>query len=169
MKKLLIIFLGLALTVTSVNAQEKPLKLGHINSQEILQALPERAAAEKEINDLRANLEKTLTELSKEYETKVVEFQSMDPSTPAASQEALKNEIIGLEGRIQTFQATAEQELMQKQEAKLQPMLTKVQEAIDAVGAENGFTYILDVSTGTVLYKSGEDVGVLVKKKLGIM
>jgi len=169
MKKLLIIFLGLALTVSSVNAQELPTKLGHINAQEILQAMPERAKAEKEITDLRTNLESTLQELSKEYEGKVGQFQQMDPSTPVTTQEALKNEIIGLETRIQSFQVNAEQELVQKQEALLQPMLKKVQDAIDVVGKENGFTYIFDVSTGSVLYKAGEDIGVMVKKKLGIM
>jgi len=92
MKKLLIIFLGLALTASSVNAQELPTKLGHINAQEILQAMPERAKAEKEITDLRTNLESTLQELSKEYEGKVGQFQQMDPSTTVATQEKLSGE-----------------------------------------------------------------------------
>ena len=169
MKKLLIICLGLVLSGTSMNAQTALTKLGHINSQEILQAMPARVVAEKQMTDLRTKLETRLQDMSKEYESKVVQFQSQDPSTPAATVEAMKSEIIELETRIQTYQVSAEQELLKKQEELLQPMLEEVQSAIDAVGSENGFAYIFDVSTGAVLYKAGEDVGVLVKKKLGMM
>ncbi len=169
MKKLLIICLGLVLSIGASNAQEVPVKLGHINSQEILMAMPGRVAAEKEMEALKTKLEASLMDMSKTYEAKVGEYQSLAADTPPSTIEALKNEIIGLESRIQNYQISAEQDLAKKQEDLLQPMLQDVQKAIDEVGAENGFAYIFDISTGTILYKAGEDVSVLVKKKLGIM
>ena len=43
-----------------------------------------------------------------------------------------------------------------------------VRDAIEAVGKEQGFTYIFDTSTGVTLYNGGEDVTDLVKTKLGM-
>jgi len=50
----------------------------------------------------------------------------------------------------------------------LMPMIERVQDAINDVGAENGFTYIFDTSTGATVYTGGEDVGSLVRAKLGM-
>ena len=49
----------------------------------------------------------------------------------------------------------------------LTPMIQKVQQAIEEVGKEHGFTYIFDSSMGATLYNGGEDVSSLVKTKLG--
>lgn len=169
MKKVLIIAISLFVSTTALMAQQALTKLGHINSQEILQAMPERVQAEKDMEAYRAKLEATLKQMSTEYESKVVEYQGLTEDTPASTIENLQKSIVELENRIQQYQVSAEQDLLSKQNELLQPMLLKVQEAIDAVGKENGFAYIFDISTGTVVYKAGEDVGVLVKKKLGLM
>ena len=48
--------------------------------------------------------------------------------------------------------------------------MDKLQNAIKAVGAEGGYTFIYDMSMGVVLYagNGAEDVTPLVKAKLGI-
>ena len=54
----------------------------------------------------------------------------------------------------------------------LEPILIKLQDAIEAVGKENGYDYILNAdnfSGGVILYKKpGDDVTALVKAKLGM-
>jgi len=58
----------------------------------------------------------------------------------------------------------------QKESQLLQPIIEKADKAIKEVGKENGYTYIFDLSRGSVVYFSevSEDVLPLVKKKLGI-
>lgn len=47
-------------------------------------------------------------------------------------------------------------------------MIERAREAIQAVGAEEGFTYIFDTSSGATVYEGGEDVISMVKAKLGL-
>ena len=81
-----------------------------------------------------------------------------------------EKEIIDLQGRIQQFQANAEQEFEAKRAEKLSPILEKIQNAINAVGKEKGYTYILDTATGAAVYIGTDAVDATkdVKAKLGI-
>jgi outer membrane protein len=74
-----------------------------------------------------------------------------------------------LEQRIQAAQEKAQEDLAKQEEELLKPMVDRATVAIKEVASANNFTYILDVSTGTVLvYDKGEDILPLVKAKLGI-
>lgn len=50
----------------------------------------------------------------------------------------------------------------------VQPLIDKAKKAIEEVAKENGFTYIIDTSSGALLYSGGEDILPLVKKKLNL-
>ena len=63
---------------------------------------------------------------------------------------------------------TIQNDLAQMEQTVLAPMIERVRKAIQDVGAEQGFTYIFDTSTGVTLYNGGEDVTELVKTKLGM-
>ena len=63
---------------------------------------------------------------------------------------------------------TIQNDLAQMEQQLLAPMIERVRDAIEAVGKEQGFTYIFDTSTGVTLYNGGVDVGELVKTKLGM-
>ena len=63
---------------------------------------------------------------------------------------------------------TIQNDLAQMEQQLLAPMIERVRKAIQDVGAEQGFTYIFDTSTGVTLYNGGEDVTELVKTKLGM-
>ena len=69
---------------------------------------------------------------------------------------------------MQEFGSTVQNELVSLEQELLMPMVERVQEAINQVGAENGFTYIFDTSSGATVYTGGEDVGALVRAKLGM-
>ena len=94
-------------------AQKAP-KIGHINSNDLLTAMPERATVQKELEEHANQLRATLDAMRKEYETKVAEFQSkQDVMTDIIKQTKIK-EITDLEKRITEFQQTAESDLQKK-------------------------------------------------------
>ncbi len=163
MKKIIIIAIVCIGAVFTGNAQ----KLGHIDSQELLLSMPERAAIETELQEYASVLETHLNSMKKDYEAKVLEIQS-NPNLPEAIYNDKVRKLQELEQSMQEFQQTANQDLAKKESELLQPMIDKAQAAITAVAEENGFTYILDASTGVTLYNGGEDVLPLVKAKLGL-
>jgi outer membrane protein len=83
--------------------------------------------------------------------------------------EAKVKEIQDLELRIQQFQQTSQEGVQQKRNEVLAPLLEKAQNAINAVAEENGYTYIFDISLGSIVYgDESRDIMPLVKVKLGI-
>ena len=152
----------------SLMAQEA--KLGHVNSQEILTAMPERATIEKTISDLQSQWEKEMTKMREEYYAKMKEFQDKQATMPESIKQARQSEIAELEQRITTFQQTASTDLQKKQQELFTPVIDKVKKAINEVGSENGYLYLFDLSTQSIIYQSpkSNDVTPLVKKKLGL-
>lgn len=165
--KLTIVLLVVVIS-TSVFGQ-KTVKIGHINSNELLSAMPERTKIQKDLETYATDLRTTLETMRKEYDTKIKDFQGkQDVMTEVIKNSKIK-EITDLEKRITEFQQTAEADLQKKEEELLQPVIDKAKEAINTVAKEGAYTYILDSSVGVVLYSvEGDDILPAVKKKLGL-
>lgn len=145
-------------------------KFGHVNSQEILMAMPERVTIENTLDTLQTQWENEMVKMREEYLAKIKEFQDKQATMPESIKQARQSEIVDLEQRISTFNQTASADLQQKQQELLTPVIDKIRKAIEEVGAENGFTYIFDMAAPSIIYQSpkANDVTPLVKKKLGI-
>lgn len=163
MKKILLLAVLSLGTVTYAAAQ----KFGHANFGEIISLMPERAKAEKEVQDLQKKLEARLTTMIETYQGKITEFESDTTLTPAVRR-SLQSEIQDLQGRIQEFQQTATTEIQVKQNELMSAMFKRVQDAAGEVGKEGGYTYIFDSGSDAMLYAGGEDVTAKIKTQLGI-
>ena len=162
-------FLGIALFVMSgmANAQ---VKLAHVNTAEILDVMPDKATAEKSLEKYYGELQGQLEAMAKEYQTKMQDYEANQATMSNLVKQSKEKEIIDLQTRIQQFQANAENEFEAKRAELLKPILDKIQNAINAVGKEKGYTYILDLATGAAVYVGTDAVDCTkdVKAKLGI-
>ncbi len=166
MKKLLIALCVLLTSATGANAQTK---LGHIDRQGLMLALPERKGAEEKMQAFAKQLDDKLKAMGDEYQAKVAEVQATFDTMTQTQKEAAQREIGELEQRITAAQETAKQDLAKQEQELLAPMMERTDKAIKDVANTNNFTYIFDSSTGMVLfYDKGEDIMPLVKKSLGI-
>lgn len=168
MKKFILLLLGICyLSITFSNAQPN-LKIGHINSQELLQAMPEadtaQAKLEKMARDLQLQLESMQVELNNKYQ----DYISKRDSYSELIRQTKEDELHNIQQRIQQFSQVAEQDLQKKRMDLFKPILDKANKAIEQVAKENNFTYILDLSSGVVLYHSENSIDILplVKAKL---
>lgn len=146
-------------------------KIGHINSNDLLMSMPERATIETEIQNHAKQLENQLLTMQREFETKYQEFQAKEAMMTDAIREDKIKEMKGLEQRLQDFQESAQTDLQRKEQKLTEPLINKAKAAIEEVGKENGFTYILDSGVGVILYMdptNSVDILPLVKKKLGL-
>ncbi len=145
-------------------------KFGHVNSQELIMAMPERTTIESTLDELQTQWETELVKMREEYYTKVQEYQEKQATMPESIKQARQSEIVELEQRITTFTQSAQTDLQQKQQELLMPLIEKIKKAIGEVGAEGKYTYIFDLSTQSIVYESpnSNDVTALVKTKLGI-
>ena len=144
-------------------------KLGHIDRQQLMLSLPERKDAESKMQAFAAELDKRLRAMGAEYERTVTEARSKAETMTNTEREMATREIQKLEQRIQAAQEKAQEDLAKQEEELLKPMVDRTNAAIKSVANANGFTYIFDTSTGSVLfYEKGTDILPLVKTELGV-
>jgi outer membrane protein len=166
MRNILALAIVVLLSFGAVSAQ-KPAKFGHINSNELLTLMPERAAAAAKIDTFAKEIEKQMKELMSEYQAKVDKFEKESPNMSDLVKKDKIEDIKNLENRIRNFQQDAQNTIEDKERELIEPILTKAKKAIEEVAKENGYTYIFDTSVGAVLYwEESDNVLSLVKKKL---
>lgn len=157
-------------TILAFSTEAFAQKFGYVDTQELLSAMPERAQAETDIQNYAKELESQLRAMSTEWESKYGEYQAKATTMTDAIKKTKEKEIMDLEARIKEFQATAQDEIANKEKELLQPMIDKAKKAIEDVAKENKYTYVFDSSVGVLLYKpEGDDILPLVKKKLNII
>ena len=169
MKKAFIVALVAMLAFGGNAMAQKTIKLGHINSNDLMQIMPGRdsaqAALQKEVEELQADMEA----MKKEYETKVNDYMAKRDQLSELIRKSKESDLQAMASRIEEFQANAQKLLEERQEALLKPIIDRAKKAIEEVGKENGYTYIFDAGVGAVLYsQDSDDIMPLVKKKLGL-
>jgi len=157
-----------ALLITGLTFESSAQKFGHINAQELLLSMPDRATAEATIQKQAGEFDNLLKEMQTELTTLTQEFEAKNQTWPDAIRNTKYTAIMNKQREMEEFAANAQDELSKQEATLLKPMLDAAQKAINEVGKENGFTYIFDTSTGAVVYDGGENVMALVKTKLGI-
>jgi len=145
-------------------------KFGHINSQEILNSMPEYATARTEVETLQKQFEQDLQGMQAELQKKAEAFEKEEKDLPEKIKERRVKELQDLDARIKQSYQDNSQTLQETSAKKMQEITAKITEAIKAVGMEGGYVYIMDV-TGGVPYISttlSTDVTAQVKEKLKI-
>ena len=146
-------------------------KIGHINSLKIMQDLPavKQADASYEAygTQLQKQLESRYTALQTKRQNIMNQMNAGQLSQIQISQYEKEIQTEGLE--LQKMEVDMSKKLDAKRQELFEPINAKVQAAIDAVASENGFTYILDLGSGSVLFsKPANDLTTLVLNKLGL-
>lgn len=144
-------------------------KLGHINSGELMRLMPEVDSAEQKLVTYTKDVEAELRTIQTELENKYSEFQAnQNQWTELIKQTKLKM-IQDLESRFNEYRQNAEKELEEQRTKLFNPIIEKARQAVAEVAKENKYTYIFDTTGGTLLYSDESDnIMALVKKKLNL-
>lgn len=143
--------------------------LGHINSQDIISIMPEAATAQLELQKELEDLQEKGSMLTSEYESQLKDFQINQQTMSDIERNDQLKSLQSLEERITLFQQSAQQSISLKEAELFEPILKKIQNAIDEVAKEKGYSYVFDVggNTGNLVYKNDtHDMTSLVKAKL---
>ena len=159
----MILMLALALPILA-SAQ----KIGHVSSQEIMAIMPETKKMAERLDSLQGVYETQLANMQEEFNKKLTEFQQQQATMTAGVKEFRQQELAEMEQRTQMFYQTVQKELQAKQVEFLQPVQTKLLEAIKKVGAAQGCTYVMDKASMLYIAPDALDLTAAVKAELGI-
>lgn len=148
------------------------LKFGHINSDELIQSLPEFDSASVKLQSFQTELVNALELMSVDLNNKSDAYNKDLKNLTEVVKQVKEQELVDLDRRIREFQTSAQEQLQTRQAELFQPIMEKVDKALKDVGKENGFVYIFTIGQGSQLVYFDEtksvNVMALAKAKLGV-
>ena len=167
MKKLIICAICAICGFTTANAQGK---FGHVNTQEIIQAMPEYNTAKAEIDKLTSQYEADLKAMQDELQKKADAFDKEQATLPDNIKQRRQTELQEMYQKIQQSYQDNQQALQKASSEKMQAITAKVLEAIKAVGQAGDFVIINEINAGIPYINTtlSTDVTAQVKTKLGL-
>ena len=167
MKKLIICAICAICGFTTANAQGK---FGHVNTQEIIQAMPEYSKAEQEIKALQSQYEDDLKSMQDELQKKSEAFDKEQATLPDNIKQRRQQELQEMYQKIQQSYQDNNQALQKASAEKMQAITSKVLEAIKSVGQAGGYVLINEINAGIPYISTtlSTDVTAQVKAKLGL-
>lgn len=167
-----IILSAIAVLCFGFVASAQGVKIGYTNVEYIMSLMPEMEQIDADITDYGAQLDQQIQTKTRDFQQQVQSYQqSMNSMTDQARGEK-EQQLTKMQQDIQKFQQDVQASYQRKLQELLEPVQTKVYNAINAVAAENNYTHILSDTAGQapiLLYTKDDDPFTeLVLTKLGI-
>jgi len=147
-------------------AQES--KIAYVNRLDIIFAMPEYAQMMDSLTKSEKILQNDIKEVNDELMKKYTDYVAQRDSLSENIRLIKEKEIDDFRQRLENFQQFAQQKQDELQQALIAPILNKFQKAVDDVGRENNFLYILDSQMLTFTSTNATNATPLIRKKLGL-
>ncbi|MCF1192923.1 OmpH family outer membrane protein [Mangrovimonas sp. AS39] len=169
MKQLKTILFATALFFGAINFSQAQSKVAHINTQSLIEAMPDMKNAQSELDKLAKTYEADIQASITEYQNKAKQYEAEAQTKTDEENQKRSNELMTMQQNIQQYRATAQQEMQKKEIDLLKPITEKAKAAILKVARAQGFDYVLDSTQGGgVIMADGKNLLDDVKKELGI-
>ena len=173
-----ILFLSIVLNLQAqAQSNNSELKIGYVNPQSILANMPEMRAVQQRLQNFTARKQQELSTLEQEFQTQVAEYQQKVGVISADAQQQEEARLGQLQQELLQAQEVAEQELAQRRDELVGPLLEQIGSAIEAVAQKQGLSYVLNTTTSSgdmiILYASEDfrakfDITQSVMEELGM-
>ena len=157
-KSILLLVVMFLLGITTINAQQNQ-RIAYVDSDYILENIPEYGDAQEEINQLSKQWEKEITalfqeaqELDREYQTESVLLSEDQKRKKKEAITAKRQEAENL--RMQYY--GPEGELFSKRAELIQPIQEKVYNAINQIAQLKNYAFVFDKASGTTMLYCNE-------------
>ena len=182
MKKNLL-FLAFALFALSASAQQNPavgaqqattaaqpvLRFGYFSFEQVFHTMPGYAIAKHNMDELRGKYDEETKRVETEFNSKYEEFLDGQRSYAKSILEKRQAELRELMEKNIAFKAEAARLLKKAEKEAYAPLKAKMNAALQQIGKENGFAFILNTDNNATPYLSAEmgvDITEALKEKM---
>jgi outer membrane protein len=151
-----IVYTFMLLFISTATHAQSNSNIGHINMNEILQSLPEADSARAVIQKETADMESVYEEMQVTYNNLVNDYQNGLTGFTDLQRKAKEDEILDKQKRLQEFEQNANIRLQQRNLELMQPIYTRINQAISKIAGREELDYILDLSNGAVVFTSDD-------------
>lgn len=169
MLKKILLAVAIALPMFGASAQTT-LKIGVVDTDALIQAMPETQEAQKKLADNSKKYEDEYARLQEEMKRMYDELSNMKDDELPAIKERKTREFQDYQTKVQNFLQSADQDMQRQQQELMAPISQKIKDAVESVGKEGGFSMIENYTPQLLLYYTSPvvDITPQVKAKLGI-
>ena len=139
-----LLVLATLLSVAPAAAQQK---IAHIDSEAVLQRLPEFQSAQQEIERLTTQYQGEVDALSREAEALEREFSARELLYTEQERQTKQGEIAAKRQEVEALRRRyfgPQGELVRDQQQRLRPIQERVLDAVETVADEAGYDYVFD-------------------------
>ena len=157
MKRILLSNLFILLLSAGAFAQ---LKVGYMNPQKALSSLPEYEAALNQVNTLLTQRDAELTSDANSLQTQVTEYQEIAASLNDQQRLATETQLDSLNQAYLAKRQSFQDEIQTRRAQLLQPIIAKVNSALEAVAEELKLDIVLNQQTSvgdSIIYYTSDD------------
>ncbi|MBU8883342.1 molecular chaperone Skp [Flavobacteriaceae bacterium JJC] len=164
MKKLSVLFAAVMMLMTAgaVSAQ----KVASMDYEAVLSAMPETKKMTTDLDTFSKTKGDELNKQAESFQKEVQQYQAEGAKLTEAQRTAKEGELQKKQQNLQQLQQTAQNDLAQRRDAAVKPIIEKLNNAVAKVAKANGFDFIIDSTA--LIYKGGPDATPMVKKELGL-
>lgn len=151
-------------------ASAQTLKIGIVDVDEIFQKMPDTDEAQNKLAEVSKKYEDEYGKLQDEMKRRYDEIQAMPEDELPTIRERKLRDFQEYQQKVAQFEQSAGQELQKVQQDLISPIYQKINNAVQSVGQEGGYSLIEAKVSQLVLYYGNpvEDITNQVKAKLGI-
>lgn len=146
---------------TSARVQAQSLKIGYTDHEVIIVNMPEYQQIQEQMRGEYTTSQEELGAMYQDYQDMLVRYQKQQALLSEQRRAEREQELTDLQARIQETAAIKDQELSERETELLQPLLDRVQTAIDKVASEKGLDLVLRTQVGAqpiILYVNEDTI-----------
>jgi outer membrane protein len=132
-------------------------KIGHVDSQKLLDTLPSRDIEIKKLDSMKTAGMQELQLMDADFQKAYQDYTVNQASKSPAERQIIEGRLMQKQQMLEATQASLEEGLQIMSEELNKPILDRVQKAIDIVAERKKLNYVLDVSA-TMYSKGGIDI-----------
>ncbi len=121
--------------------------VGYMDTQEVLSQLPERERVQKELESFIQEKQKELSQRATEYQDAVAGYQEKQGSMSQQQIETREQELTEMQISLDEYNQSVRQQIEQKRQSLLEPIFTRIDEAIAFVAEDEGLDFVLNRAT----------------------
>jgi outer membrane protein len=160
MMKVKVILSAMMMLCVGFVAQAQEIKIGYTNVEVIMDLMPEMEQIGADIQDYQTQLQTNIQTKAADFQRQVQTYQQAGQSMTEEARTAKEAELSKIQGDLQKYEQDAQVSYQRKLGELLEPVQTKVINAINAVAAENNYSHIFAETAGQspiLLYTKEED------------
>jgi outer membrane protein len=160
MMKVKVILSAVVLLCAGFVAQAQEIKIGYTNVEFIMDLMPEMEQIGADVQDYQTQLQTNIQTKAADFQRQVQTYQQASQSMTEEARTAKEAELTKIQGDLQKYEQDAQVSYQRKLGELLEPVQTKVVNAINAVAAENNYTHIFAETAGQspiLLYTKEQD------------